>query len=138
MATPTRGIRNNNPMNIRRGAQWQGLAKVQSDESFCVFESMTFGLRAGMKLLKNYITGNNATMVKYDTIRRIVFRWAPPTENATLKYVDYIYQTTKIHPDERLWWSHKDRIKAIARAMCFVESGYNVDDELLESAYHLV
>ena len=37
-----RGIRNNNPLNIRRTAkdQWKGLRAQQTDASFCQFESM--------------------------------------------------------------------------------------------------
>ena len=39
----TRGIRNHNPGNIRHGEQWQGLAKEQTDPSFCVFISNEYG-----------------------------------------------------------------------------------------------
>ena len=39
-----RGIRNNNPLNIRRGKdQWQGLRAQQTDASFCQFESLDYG-----------------------------------------------------------------------------------------------
>ena len=43
-----RGIRNNNPLNIRRTAkdQWKGLRAQQTDASFCQFESLEFGWRA--------------------------------------------------------------------------------------------
>ena len=36
-----RGIRNNNPLNIRRTAkdQWKGLRAQQTDASFCQFDS---------------------------------------------------------------------------------------------------
>ena len=35
-----RGIRNNNPLNIRRSKdQWQGLRAQQTDASFCQFET---------------------------------------------------------------------------------------------------
>ena len=39
-----RGIRNNNPLNIRRTAkdQWQGLRAQQTDASFCQFESLDY------------------------------------------------------------------------------------------------
>ena len=52
-----RGIRNNNPLNIRKGNNWQGEISPQSDKEFEQFESMTMGVRAGMKILRNYITG---------------------------------------------------------------------------------
>ena len=47
-----RGIRNNNPLNIRRGKdQWQGLRAQQTDASFCQFESLEYGWRAAFYLL---------------------------------------------------------------------------------------
>ena len=43
-----RGIRNNNPLNIRRTAkdQWQGLRAQQTDSAFCQFERLEYGWRA--------------------------------------------------------------------------------------------
>ena len=42
-----RGIRNNNPGNIRRnGDPWQGLAKDQTDREFFTFQSAVYGIRA--------------------------------------------------------------------------------------------
>ena len=48
-----RGIRNNNPLNIRRTAkdQWKGLRAQQTDASFCQFESLEYGWRAAFYLL---------------------------------------------------------------------------------------
>ena len=41
-----RGIRNNNPLNIRRSKdQWQGLRAQQTDASFCQFETLEYGWR---------------------------------------------------------------------------------------------
>ncbi len=49
---PPRGIRNNNPGNIRIGkTRWQGQKPVQSDGSFVEFETPAAGLRALMKVL---------------------------------------------------------------------------------------
>ena len=36
----SRGVRNNNPCNIRLGSDWQGLSDRQEDKSFCPFVSM--------------------------------------------------------------------------------------------------
>ena len=47
-----RGIRNNNPLNIRRSKdQWQGMKKEQTDSAFCQFENLAYGWRAAFKLL---------------------------------------------------------------------------------------
>ena len=49
MSTP-RGIRNNNPLNIRiNGTKWEGLCPVQTDKSFFQFRTMAHGYRAAIK-----------------------------------------------------------------------------------------
>lgn len=51
----TRGIRNNNPLNIRHSKdQWQGVVATQTDQSFVQFESMAYGYRAVWKILESY------------------------------------------------------------------------------------
>ena len=68
-----RGIRNNNPGNIRRnGDPWQGLAKDQTDREFFTFQSAVYGIRALARLLITY-------QDKYGlcTIEGIITRWAP-------------------------------------------------------------
>ena len=43
----SRGLRNNNPLNIRCSAdRWQGMATTQTDKSFVQFETMGYGYRA--------------------------------------------------------------------------------------------
>lgn len=81
MDTLSRGFRNNNPLNIRKGSKWKGLAPVQSDNSFCVFTEMRFGIRAGLYLLLKYY-------IKYNlhTLYDIISRWAPSSENDTWNY----------------------------------------------------
>ena len=69
---PPRGIRNNNPGNIRHGQNWQGLNPEgrNIDPAFCVFKSPVFGIRALAKVLMNYkkIHGLN-------TVRQIISRY---------------------------------------------------------------
>jgi hypothetical protein len=83
-----RGIRNNNPGNIRKGDDpWQGLAtdgKV-TDTAFCVFTDPTWGVRALARVLIRYQDKHNIR-----TIRDIIYRWAPPIENDTTSYVNAV------------------------------------------------
>jgi hypothetical protein len=74
-----RGIRNNNPLNIRRTAkdQWKGLRAQQTDASFCQFESLDYGWRAAFYLL----TRTYYHKYRLFTIRAIINKWAPPNEN---------------------------------------------------------
>jgi len=94
-----RGIRNNNPLNIRRSsAKWQGLVENPTDKEFCQFETMHYGLRAAFKLLQNYYFKHNCR-----TIRQIITRWAPPTDgNATEAYISQVSRVTQIKPDVQL------------------------------------
>jgi hypothetical protein len=94
-----RGIRNNNPLNIRRSKdQWQGMKKVQSDTQFCEFETLDWGWRAAFKLL----TRTYYHQYRLYTIRTIISRWAPPNENNTRVYIENVSRLTGIAPDEPL------------------------------------
>ena len=76
-----RGIRNNNPLNIRRSKdQWQGLRAQQTDSQFCQFESLEYGWRAAFYLL----TRTYYHKYRLYTIRMIVNKWAPPQENLSI------------------------------------------------------
>lgn len=137
MALP-RGIRNNNPLNIRKGNNWQGERHPQTDPAFEEFESMTMGLRAGLKIIKNYQSVLLPRNRRAYSIRKIVHRWAPPIENQTDAYVQAVAKRTGLHPDEYVPFSDRKKIVAIVEAMCRVECGVDIDPALIESAYDLV
>lgn len=91
MSTP-RGIRNNNPGNIRWGSDWKGLVPVtqRTDKSFCQFISPEYGIRAMVRVLRNYTKYPGMPGVgksNIDTVREIISRWAPPNENNTEAYI---------------------------------------------------
>ena len=46
----SRGLRNNNPLNIRLSATtvWQGEIRPSQDRSFCQFRTMAYGYPAGL------------------------------------------------------------------------------------------
>ena len=92
-----RGIRNNNPLNIRRSKdQWQGLRVIQADAQFCQFETMEYGWRAAFVLL----TRTYYHKYRLYTIRAIVSKWAPANENNTEAYIKNVSRLTGIGPDE--------------------------------------
>ena len=96
MTQTPRGIRNNNPGNIRWGADWQGLKKdgKSQDPSFCVFISPVWGIRALAKLLKNY-----QRLYGLNTPRKIINRYAPPNENQTQAYIQSVAHQLGVQPD---------------------------------------
>lgn len=80
----TRGLRNNNPGNIKYdGTAWQGLANPPSDGTFCVFVDPTYGIRAMATIIQNYVAVDGVP----STVSDIITRWAPPTENNTAAYI---------------------------------------------------
>ena len=136
MALP-RGIRNNNPLNIRKGNNWKGEKKVQVDKAFEEFESMQMGLRAGFIILRNYQRTSLAPKMRANTIRKIINRWAPASENDTLRYIDLVAKRSGLNPDELIAYRDKPRMLAVVEAMCFVECGQAIDKDIISSAYDL-
>ena len=136
MALP-RGIRNNNPLNIRKGNNWKGERQHQSDPSFEEFESLQMGLRAGFIILRNYQRISLAPKMRANTIRKIINRWAPTSENNTLKYIETVAKRSGLNPDELIAFRDKPRMLAVVEAMCFVECGQAIDVVLVSSAYDL-
>ena len=83
--TMPRGLRNNNPLNIRRGrSQWKGSRETVQDVQFCEFTTMAWGFRAAFRLLWNYWKFYGKR-----TLGDIIYRWCPPTDaqNDTGAYI---------------------------------------------------
>jgi hypothetical protein len=81
-----RGIRNNNPGNIREPAgdrtQWVGERATDDDPAFEEFVSPVDGIRALAIVLRNYQRKHGLS-----TVEQIIGRWAPPSENDTAAYI---------------------------------------------------
>lgn len=133
-----RGIRNNNPLNIRKGNNWQGERPNQTDPAFEEFVSMEMGLRAGFKLLRNYIIGYGGKKEKCNTIEAIVKRWAPPSENNTTAYIRTICNITGLHSRERIFFTNREVMCKLVRAMVFQECGVFLSIEVIQAGYDLV
>jgi hypothetical protein len=92
-----RGIRNNNPGNIRYdGTAWQGLANPPSDGTFCVFTEATYGIRALTRILINYVVKDGVA----STVSGIISRWAPPSENDTQSYINDVASQLGVGADD--------------------------------------
>lgn len=114
----TRGIRNNNPGNIRAvGIPWVG--KTGQDKSgFVVFDTPVNGIRALARNLWTYYH-------KYglDTVHDIISRWAPPSENPTEKYVRNVAKHAGVTPKQRL--DMPRHVAKIVEAIIAFENGTN-------------
>lgn len=91
-----RGIRNNNPGNIRWGDPWQGLvpATERTDSEFCQFATPAHGIRAMARVLINY-----QDKYKIRSIKTVIGRWAPASENNTQAYIEAVSRATGFEDD---------------------------------------
>jgi len=114
-----RGIRNNNPGNIRRSTdKWQGLAPAQDDPAFFKFEAPVMGIRALVRILKNYQTKHGL-----NTIEQIINRWAPPVENDTAAYVRNVERWTGLAANQPLDLTQPFILGALVPAIIRMENG---------------
>lgn len=101
--TSRRGIRNHNPGNIERivGTRWQGMAASQPDPRFVSFSAPEWGIRAIARTLITYQDKRRARDgSRIDTVREIIERWAPPSENNTVAYSRAVAAALGIGPDD--------------------------------------
>lgn len=113
------GIRNNNPGNIRKNPANKWLGETQGvDPVFCVFDTMAHGIRALCEILINY-----QKLYNLRTIRDIISKWAPPTENDTHAYITNCADRTGFDPDAELDMTKEDDLSALAHAICDQECG---------------
>lgn len=114
-AGKSRGLRNNNPLNIKyyKTNNWEG--QTGNDGPFCTFRAMYFGLRAAGRLYRTYATSYGA-----NTIAKIVARWAPASENDTARYINYVAGRAGISASKVL--TRNDYPK-VAEAMIAFENG---------------
>lgn len=95
-----RGIRNNNPGNLDKGNPWQGLVSNPSEPRFATFKDPTWGIRAIAVTLITYHDKRKAKNgSRIDTVREVIERWAPPSENDTKAYVQAVSKTVGVSAD---------------------------------------
>jgi hypothetical protein len=111
-----RGIRNNNPGNIRKGINWLGRVEPGKDASFIEFKTMPYGIRA------LYIDLVNKHKSGLKTVRDIIYRYAPPSENLTDAYVASVAKEIGI-PANAIFEPKASTFKKFAAAVARHENG---------------
>ena len=134
-----RGQRNNNPLNIKyvKTTIWVGQVRdiERSDKVFVEFYEMKYGIRAAIKLIRNYIHKG------YNTIDTIITRWCP--DNTAPVYRQFVGDRVKavlpavgrqtpIAPDDKVV------IREMVKAMAVMECQYRIDDDEFEEAWKLL
>lgn len=116
----TLGFKQNNVFNIR-GDGIPYLGKTGMKNGFSVFSDRIYGIRAVYKDMI-YKTSHGV-----DTISKIINMYAPPSENNTKKYIDFIVKKTGIGKDSKI--NGLPLIRKIIKAIAIFETGYLVTDE---------
>lgn len=130
----TRGIKNRNPLNIRKsGSQWKGMSMNQTDKEFVQFTDMTYGVRAAIITLRTYFTKHNI-----NTIEGIINRWAPSNENNTKAYIAYICRNSPSGTEKRPIEWNKQNIYRLIIVMAKYESNYLISKEMFNHAWSII
>jgi len=102
-----RGIRNNNPGNIRYGDfAYKNGATGRDSGGFAIFPSMEAGVAAQRALLQNYLLQGN------DTIRKVVSKYAPSSENDTSGYIAEVSRKLGVGADQKLSSANIDALSS--------------------------
>ncbi|EDJ1488396.1 structural protein [Salmonella enterica] len=120
MTNSPRGIRNNNPGNIRWGDDWKGLVpkSQRTDKDFCQFTTPEYGIRAMIVILRNYQRKHGL-----NTITGIINRWAPTNENNTQAYIDSVAKSTDVAPDQHINTADSHFMMKLLQAIIRHENG---------------
>jgi hypothetical protein len=118
-----RGIRNNNPGNIREGAGdrtvWFGERVTDDDPDFEEFTTPEAGIRAMVKVLRNYQS-------KYGLRNacEIINRWAPAKDhNNTTAYIKAVCDDMGVGQDDYLDLWDYSTIRSLVVAIIQHENG---------------
>lgn len=112
-----RGIRNNNPGNIKAGDSWQG-ATGQDDTGYAQFDTPENGLRAMAVNLKN-----QQKMHGISTVEDLVTKYAPPSENNTTAYINSVAQQLGVGVQDKINLQDPATLNKVMHAMIAHENG---------------
>lgn len=133
MTKKPRGLRNNNPGNIRKGGvPYQGEIVPSKDDAFRQFTTMAYGYRAMFVVLHTY-------QRKYgiSTIADMIIRYAPAIENHTTKYIRAVSEASGVPATSHITTTNGDVMIPIVSAMSKVENGVPAELSEVEQGWKL-
>ncbi len=130
----SRGIRNNNPLNIERSKSrpWIGEIRPSQDPRFAQFETIEHGYRAAFKLLHNYKRLHGCVYLE-----DFINRWAPPVENDTKSYISFVARRSGVPLDEPLDTRDQRSMTRLVAAMSKMETGVEPVFKQVEDGWRL-
>ena len=129
----SRGLSINNPGLIQNdNTKLQGEVRPSKDKYFKQFESMAWGYCAMFVELNRY-----QNEYRLYTIRGMISKWAPPSENDTEAYIKAVAQLSNIAADCPVTSTNHDQMVPIVAAMSRVENGEKAVMKDVEEGWHL-
>ena len=132
MSELPRGLRNRNPGNIRRSAVRYKGETESDDAAFKTFASTAWGYRAMFVLLHTYRVRHRIA-----TLRGMIARWAPPSENDTGAYLRPVVRRRGVDPAAALAARAGPPLPRLAAAMARVENGVEPDEAEIAEGWRL-
>lgn len=128
-----RGLLNFNPGNIRYSTANDWLGQTGKDAAgFCKFDTMIHGVRALAKIILRY-----CRTYKLCSIRGIITRYAPPSENDTEAYIGRLAKALGKPPDAVLDLEHPPSLAEFVAAVCLQETGAHLSHETINEGVRL-
>ncbi len=129
----SRGLRNRNPGNIRHSdSRFKGEVEPSADRAFKQFRGMAWGYRAIFVILNTY-----RTRYSLNTIREMISRWAPASENDTDAYVEIVSRRAMLDADTPIDTQQRVAMIPLVAAMSQVENGTPADWATVERGWDL-
>ncbi len=114
----SRGLKNCNPGNIRiSGVKYLGEVLPSKDKAFKQFQSIAWGYRAMFVLLYTYSKRGDKTL------RQMITRYAPPIENDTNNYLNFVALRSGTSFDTPLDTLSEEQMIPIIASMSHIENG---------------
>lgn len=112
----SRGARNNNPGNIEYGPFARSMGAIGSDGRFAIFPDLQTGTQALATLMSSYQRRG------FNTIDKIVGRYAPPKENNVNAYGNFLAGQLGVSRDQPLGM---DSLNKLVGGISLYESKFN-------------
>ncbi len=127
--TLTIGVKNKNPLNIKKGGKqdWMGTVGYDS-QGHAIFSSFVYGIRAAIKDIKGKFNRG------IDSIEELIYVWALGNREP---YITYVTNQTGFSRNQKLEFN-KTNIQKLVVAMGKFESTYTISQSEFNSSWLLV
>lgn len=126
----TRGSKNKNPLNIKKGGKtdWQGTISYDS-YGHAVFSSVELGVRAALKDIQGKINRG------INTIPSLLSKWA---EANVGNYTAFVTSKSGLTTTEKLVAGNKEQLRKLVYYMGIWESKYYISKEQFDTAWEML